>query len=214
MATKLKQTLAAVSLSKDLANYGYANNLPSALLSAVQIWIANPTVEPTTNLNGKEEKTKEAKVIDAKVTDNTPPEFNPTKMLADAKTMAKGDNNILALIAQSEISLNGKMKKITEEKTRGAYGGAIYTSRTVSSYSTYTFSVNFRGGYYARIVLDGDRDTDLDFYVYDSYGNLIGSDTDGTDTANFGWTPRYTQEYTFKVVNHGSVYNTFSIITN
>ena len=62
-STKLKQTLAAVSLSKDLANYGYANNLPSALLSAVQIWIANPTVEPTTNLNGKEEKTKEAKVI-------------------------------------------------------------------------------------------------------------------------------------------------------
>ena len=32
-----------------------------------------------------------------------------------------------------------------------------------------------------QVVVDGDGDTDLDCWVYDRFGNLLGRDTDGTD---------------------------------
>ena len=66
----------------------------------------------------------------------------------------------------------------------------------------------------AEVCVSGDGDTDLDLYVYDSNGNLIGSDADYSDDCVVRWVPAWTGEFTIKVVNRGAVYNNFAIWTN
>ena len=122
-----------------------------------------------------------------------------------AKQMAQNDKELLALIEKTEKS---------PFKTKGALGGAIYTSRRVQANFSYSFTVSFAGGRYAEIRIVGDGDTDLDFYVYDQYGYLVGSDEDYTDRAYFTWYPSSTQIYKFVVKNRGNVYNNFRVITN
>jgi hypothetical protein len=60
------------------------------------------------------------------------------------------------------------------------------------------------------MYLKGDGDSDLDFYLYDSDGDLVESNTDNTDEAHFTWYP----DYKVVVKNHGSVYNVLEILTN
>ena len=69
----------------------------------------------------------------------------------------------------------------------------------------------FAGGQAAMIIVSGDGDTDLDLYVYDSNGNLIEMDEDGSDQCVVSWTPRWTGRFTIKVVNRGSIYNRYTI---
>ena len=66
----------------------------------------------------------------------------------------------------------------------------------------------------AEVCVSGDGDTDLDLYVYDANGNLIGSDTDYTDECVVRWVPAWTGTFIVKVVNRGALYNNFAIWTN
>jgi hypothetical protein len=63
----------------------------------------------------------------------------------------------------------------------------------------------------AAVVISGDGDTDLDLYVYDENGNLIGSDTDGSDDCVVRFNPRWTGVFRIEVRNLGSVYNQYQI---
>lgn len=56
-------------------------------------------------------------------------------------------------------------------------------------------------GNWAAIGLVGDGDTDLDLYVYDPFGRLVGSDDDATDHCLVRFYARYTGTYTIRVVN-------------
>ena len=87
----------------------------------------------------------------------------------------------------------------------------LFTRDVVRAQSTDVFHVDFFSGRPARIVVDGDRDTDLDLYVYDENGNLIASDTDRTDYCIAGWTPRWTGTFRIEVQNLGRVYNRYSL---
>ena len=68
--------------------------------------------------------------------------------------------------------------------TPSAFAGRLHgpasTVDRVMAFSTDTFTEVFRAGERARVVVDGDGDTDLDVFVYDENGNLIASDTDMT----------------------------------
>lgn len=64
---------------------------------------------------------------------------------------------------------------------------------------------------YARIMVSGDGDTDLDLYIYDSTGLIGRAESYGDDEIipitiyNGGY-------FTVKVVNRGNVYNDYALI--
>ena len=96
----------------------------------------------------------------------------------------------------------------------GAVGGPKTDRTRVQARDTNRYTVSFRGGETARIDLQGDGDTDLDIFVYDEFGNLVASRTGGTDRESVSWTPRFTGPFTIRVVNLGTVWNEYRIITN
>jgi len=98
--------------------------------------------------------------------------------------------------------------------TRGRVGGCVKHVDRVRARRSDVYKMTFRGGRSARIGVIGDGDCDLDLYVYDENGNLIRSDTDGTDRCYVRWTPRWTGPFLVKVKNLGRVYADYVIATN
>lgn len=128
--------------------------------------------------------------------------LDPSKLLADAKTMAGSDGVLLALIDD------------VDRDVRGASGGPKYANSRVEAHDYDIYNVTFRAGELAIVTVIGDGDTDLDLYVYDSNGNLIDSDNDYTDNCVCTWTPRWTGNFRIKIVNRGNVYNRYILHTN
>ncbi len=63
-------------------------------------------------------------------------------------------------------------------------------------------------------MVEGDGDTDLDLYIYDANGNLIVADEDYTDYCICDFRPYVTSQFTIKIVNRGSVYNRYHLLSN
>lgn len=136
--------------------------------------------------------------------------LDTTALLTKAKEWAKEDSALLALI-ESELA----KPAIQPEGTMGRVGGPLLMRAVkLPARSTHTYSISFRGGEEAVILVEGDGDTDLDLFVYDENDNLVGSDTDRTDLCLVRWTPRWTGKFTVRVVNLGYVYNVYSMVTN
>jgi hypothetical protein len=86
--------------------------------------------------------------------------------------------------------------------------------KTVSGYSTVTYTEEFYGGQLAVVRVIGDGDSDLDLYVYDEFGNLIDKDTRPGDNCVVTFKPRWTGKFTIKVVNCGRMSNCYTLTTN
>ncbi|MCB9923028.1 MAG: hypothetical protein H6822_12660 [Planctomycetaceae bacterium] len=99
-----------------------------------------------------------------------------------------------------------------EQAAASPVGGRQAGVHRVDARATDVFRLAFYGGQTAAVVLDGDGDTDLDLYVYDENGNLIGSDTDGSDTCVVRFRPRWTGSFRIEVRNLGTVYNEYAIV--
>jgi len=63
----------------------------------------------------------------------------------------------------------------------------------------------------SRVVVDGDGDTDLDCFVYDRFGMLLGSDTDATDYCIVDIYQRTSGNIRVRIENLGAVYNQYRI---
>jgi hypothetical protein len=96
----------------------------------------------------------------------------------------------------------------------GRRGGPADTQTSVDAYSSDRYTITFRGGETAMIVVEGDGDTDLDLYVYDENGHLVDCDTDATDFCVAVWNPRWTGVFHVVIRNLGSVYNVYYLETN
>lgn len=191
--------VAALRLAAELVKYGNATQSALPLINALEIISENTPVALDADKEGDAADTSAAEGKKGNVS------INFDEVLAAAKKYADGDANLLALIDNVEKS-NGAH--------RGAVGGPKYTVTSVNANSTDRFNVSFYANQRAEVGVSGDGDTDLDLYVYDNNGNLIGSDTDYTDDCYVSWTPRWTGNFVIKVVNRGRVYNRYVLITN
>ena len=194
------ESLAAVKLANQILRYGYENQSTLALLDALQIFSENPTQA----LNA----TKQGEAVDETKSEGKKAavHFDYETVLADAKTFADGDPNLLALIDNIDAEAKGAQ--------RGNINGPSRDYYAVNGNSYLDYTASFVANQLAEILVSGDGDTDLDLYVYDSNGNLIASDTDYSDDCYVRWVPKWTGRYTIRIVNRGPVYNRFVILTN
>jgi len=188
-----------LSMAGSLVKYGYQTKTAMPLIQAVEIYNRVGVADEA------EAKTKESKsdVVIETASQEKPAavSYDPTKLLADATTYAEGDKNLLALIK-------------SVGSTRGRTTGATRHYDSVNAGATDSYTMRFRGGELAMVIVSGDGDTDLDLFVYDENGNLIDSDQDGTDDCVCTFTPRWTGTFKIKIKNYGRVYNRYVLVTN
>lgn len=195
----LSPDLAAFQTAANLARYGYDNYSATALIEAAKIFSETKTQE--LEEQGSPESVQTVSEKDKKVS------FDPIQLLADAKKFAGKDKVVLAYANQVE-------KNLKSSTTRGAVGGAREGAGRVYGKSYTDYQIKFWASEVAEIAVVGDGDTDLDLYVYDERGNLITSDTDYTDQCICRWVPAWTGTFTIRIVNRGSIYNEYVIVTN
>lgn len=192
----------SIQTAAALAQYGYQNDSPTALIEAARIFGTTQTqagdCEGVSEVPQSEGAAKESGIS-----------YDPQQLLADAKEMAGNDPEINALIKRTEQEI-----KEFARATKGVVGGAeiIFGRVDSRSYNLYTF--RFWGNELAEVGVVGDGDTDLDLYIYDQNGDLVVRDINYGDTCYCAWVPSRTSVYIVKVVNHGNVYNNFTLATN
>ncbi len=188
------ETVDQLTLANQLVKFGYQNSSALPLIQAVQIY---------KKLNVKEEareKTTEGGSAPSKsVTKNQVVSFNEDQILADATKFAAGNKNLLGLIDDAK------------KATRSPVGGAVRHSDCVSPMAVDVYRIYCRGGEATTIYVSGDGDTDLDLYVYDSNGNLISSDTDGTDECLVRFIAYRNHTFTVRVRNRGRITNCYTL---
>ena len=112
------------------------------------------------------------------------------------------------------LALADQVESDMKRATRGAVGGPKAMNDRVYGKDTEAYHVKFWANEKAEVCVSGDGDTDLDLYVYDENGNLIGKDDDYSDDCVVRWYPKWTGSFIIKVVNRGAIYNNFTIWTN
>ena len=125
-------------------------------------------------------------------------------MLDAAAAAAPDDDLIAGLIADTRA-----------ESTKGVITGPIYNSGAVPAGKADIYEpVDFRGGEYAEVYIEGRGTADLNLFVYDAQNRLVCSDTDISDIAYCGWRPASTAAFTVKVENKGKTGSPYSLMTN
>lgn len=207
-------TAAGVSLlhqAGELVRYARENESPEAMLTAVQMIRRVRIQEDASRVGSKKSEPQdkgEAKKEGKKGT-ALAPSLDASKLLEEAGNWAKGDEHLTALLKAEKAK-----QTPSGSATLGAVGGPKINSDRVLGRSVDSYFVSFRGGEVARIAVIGDGDTDLDLFVYDENGEEIVKDIDLTDRCLVQWTPKWTGKYRVRILNNGSVYNNYLLMTN
>ena len=184
------------AMARDLVDYGRTNNDPLSLIVAANI-------RQQIQLTEVDRKPTSTEGSGAAAEDPTP-ELTVDAILDEAKSMSGDDEAIVALADDIKASA-----------TKGRTAGPGYNVVTLPASTTDNYdNVSFNGGEYAEVYAEGSGASNLDLYVYDENGNLICSDTDYSDIAYCGWTPKWTGGFTIKVINQGGSSNRYALITN
>ncbi|WP_173080211.1 hypothetical protein [Fundidesulfovibrio magnetotacticus] len=180
--------LEALAMAAQLAEYGRANQSAVALLTAAQIMKNTPVTEATKAKTTEGEGKGDAKGKGELDT--------PEKLLAEAKTLAKGNAKLIEVIEQ----------EMKQGSTRQVVNGPIRILENVKAgYSDIYKEFVFKGNERAGVLVIGDGDADIDLFVYDQNGNLIGKDIDRTSRCLVEWSPRWQGPFTIKIRNLGNV---------
>lgn len=197
-ASPATRAVDVVALAADLASHGYSTSSPLSLLTAAELLMqASPS--PLSGKQGTPMPSVAAKPGPAMT-------FEAGAMISSALAMGSGNANVAGLASQLRARLASGPK--------GAVGGPRSTTDRVLSNSTDIWTVNFRGGERGSIRVDGDGDTDLDCYVYNSAGTLVAYDADLTDYCVLDWYQASTGGIRLEIRNLGSVYNEYILSTN
>jgi hypothetical protein len=200
--TASEEAAEKLRLAYSIARYGRASKSAEALILAAMMIREVPSDKITSEKSSEAGQAASAGGGKPKTNGAGP---TPEALLAEAKQLANGDKALLAQIKKAEQP---------GPKSRGAVGGAKIHTDTVQPGTIDNYTISFRGGEPAVIGISGDGDTDLDLFVYDENGNLIGSDTDRSDDCVVRWSPRWTGPFRIKIKNLGGVYNRYVLVTN
>jgi hypothetical protein len=88
-------------------------------------------------------------------------------------------------------------------------GGPILKATSLPGRHNDTYTLTLLGGEVTEVALVGDGSTDLDLYVYDYNGVLIGRAEGRGDRCFFRVTPGRTGKFTIKVVNRAPFANSY-----
>lgn len=195
-----KESLEMLRMADQLIQYGYRYKHALSLIQALEI---------RDRFGASDNLTKELQQEDA-ATENNPKEmyvsFDRDRIIADSKVFADGDQTILSII-----------KSI--EPTRGPTGkGPIHHYDYVKPRGTDVYTINLQQDKDTLVMflVEGDGDTILELYVYDSEDVLVGSDIAENETSVLmvSFVPRSTGKYKLKIVNRGNVYNRYLLASN
>jgi hypothetical protein len=106
---------------------------------------------------------------------------------------------------------DGKIRWMNNKDTTGKY--KVNPPIKVEAKSEFKLKIIFKANELAEFFVIGDGDTDVDLYVVDSKGKLIGKDEDpaerGSDLCMVRWTPTQEEEFTIIIRNvDPKLYNT------
>jgi hypothetical protein len=116
----------------------------------------------------------------------------------------KGDNQmrrILVLVAL--MALSGP---VTIARADDAATGVVRLGMTD------VIKATIHVGHLAEVAVLGDGYTDLDLYIYDPAGRLVGKDDDETDRCYVRFFPRTSGIYTIKIVNRSDTLSNAYVI--
>lgn len=187
-------------LAADLAVYARQASNPVAMLLAAQL---------ESEVGGSETPRKKmSEPAGGTPTGESPakaerPQASADTLFAEARTLARGDNELVA-----------RIDRTAQRQSKGRVPGPARHVDRVDARTNDWYTIPFRGGEPARLVVLGDGDTDLDLFVYDENNNLVCSDTDYTDRLVCAWNPVWTGNFRVKISNLGRVYNQYTLITN
>ena len=133
----------------------------------------------------------------------TTPAPTAESLFAEARTLARGDRDLLRRIDQAERT-----------QARGLIGGGQTFVRDINADSHINWRVTARGGEIWRVGAMGDGDTDVDIQVIDENGNVVCQDTGTSSTALCTLTPRWTGQFTVRIINWGRVWTRTVIASN
>lgn len=198
-------------VATELAQYGYENADPMALLQAADMLIAAPMADlaaaEAEEVGDGEYRVEKGEGAEGEKAEKA--EITPEKLIADAKVLAAEDEAILAYAAKIEEKLAA-----AAGQTRGALNGPYQHYDRIYGNTSDTYTIRFRGGELAEVGIVGDGDTDLDLYIYDENGNSIVYDNSYSGNCYVSFYPRWTGPFRVKVINRGGVYNNYCLLTN
>lgn len=199
-ATRAVET---VALAQRLAEYGRTMQHPELLVAAARILIETGTIP----FNAMKE-------VEGTASDSDKPSagevgsFSIDALLDEARSLAAGDQVVIALIERVQA-------EAPELGTRGRLFGPATHRDYVSGRTSHKWSMgSFRGAEPARVIVQGDGDTNLDCWIADENGQVIVSDERNTDACDLSWTPERTGTFALRITNNGAVYNVYSVTTN
>ncbi len=132
--------------------------------------------------------------------------------------MRRGSARVLSSDAYTVEFLSGS-RRVTLSTGRPGKPEILgaHLDNVVESGDDDTYRLTFEGQRPARVAVVGDGDTGLSLFVYDEFDNEIVSVTEagvsGSDQHVVEWTPRWTGEFTVKVVNPGLTTNCYTLLT-
>lgn len=187
-----------IFLAFQAAKYGRANKSPDALIFAASVLrkIPGDKVMLDKETEGGQPDTEKKSVK---------PNQTADIFLNEARILAGKDKFLL-----------GRIKAVAQMRpdVRGSEGGPKRANTDVKAFGTDVITLRFKGGENAVVTISGDGDTDLDLLVYDENGNLVASDTGGSDNCRVRFYPKKSGAFKIKVKNLGNVYNHYQLSTN
>lgn len=176
----------AFSLANELVNYGYANNSALSLIEAAKIIKENGLKEGSVPGNNPQK-------LDSDKATESIQTLDVGKLIADAKKLAAGDKNLIAL-ADKVVATNTKSGSVNTPYS------SEYVYVPYNGEKKYTW--NLSHGQIAKFYITGSS-SDLDLTVEDDAGNEVAIDENYSHNPSVVWQANGDRRYTIWIDNNG-----------